>query len=87
MQSLCSDFQKTKRCVFGLKNMAKPFRIQGIWKCHNCFLISKTFMSAYFFAHFWRRLTMFGGEVSNLPKASASEAEDKCGDYAVYMKA
>jgi hypothetical protein len=32
-------------------------------------------------------LTMFGGEVSNLPKASASEAEDKCGDYAVYMKA
>jgi len=30
---------------------------------------------------------MFGGEVSNLPKASASEAEDKCGVYAVYMKA
>jgi hypothetical protein len=30
---------------------------------------------------------MFGDEVSNLPKASASEAEDKCGDYAVYMKA
>jgi len=30
---------------------------------------------------------MFGGEVSNLPKASASEAENKCGDYAVFMKA
>jgi hypothetical protein len=29
---------------------------------------------------------MFGGEVSNLPKASASEAEDKCGDYAVYIE-
>jgi len=30
---------------------------------------------------------MFGGEVSYLLKASASEGEDKCGDYAVYMKA
>jgi hypothetical protein len=30
---------------------------------------------------------MFGGEVNNLQKASASEAEDKCGDYAVFMKA
>ncbi len=70
---LCrSVFQKRKCCVFGFQDATKPFHIQGIWDTLHWFDASKKVMSTSFFVHFNRRLTMFGGETSDLLKASAS---------------
>ena len=75
-----SVFQKRKRCDFGFLDAAKPFQIQDISESLHRFDISKKYLSASFFEHFNRRLTMFGGETSNLLKAPASLADAGVGD-------
>ena len=75
-----SAFQKRKRCDFGFTGAAKPLQIQDILKCLHWFDITKKNMSASFFEHFNRRLTMLGGETSNLLKAPASLADAGFGD-------
>jgi len=67
-----SVFQKRKRCDLKFSDAAKPFQIQDILEHLHRFDVSKKVVSASFFVHFNRRLTMFGGETSNLLKASAS---------------
>ena len=75
-----SVFQKRKRCHFGFTGAAKPLQIQDILKCLHWFDVSKINMSISFFVYFNRRLTMFGGETSNLPKASSSLDDDCYGE-------
>ena len=86
MQSLFWLSENEAVCVW-IKEYDQTLQDSRYLEVPPLFSHFKNFHVRIFFAHFWRRLTMFGGEVSNLPKASASEAEDKCGDYAVYMKA
>ena len=75
-----SVFQKRKHSDFGFSDAAKPFQIQDILESLHRFDISKKNLSASFFEHFNRRLTMFGGETSNLLKASSSLADDCYGE-------
>ena len=81
-----SVFQKRKHCDFGFLDAAKPFQIQDISESLHRFDISKKYLSASFFEHFNRRLTMFGGETSDLLKAPASLADAGFGDKSVYVK-
>ena len=70
-----SVFQKRKHFDFGFSDAAKPFQIQDISESLHRFDISKKKPVSIFFEHFNRRLTMFGGETSNLLKATASLAD------------
>ena len=63
-----------------------PFRFKIFGTLFVDSAIQKKSCPHFFFVNVNRRLTMCGGDTSNLLKASASSADDGCAEYAVCMK-
>ena len=71
---------------FGFKDATKPFQIRDIWDGLYRLAVPKNHICIFFFVNFNRWLTMLDGETNNLLKAGASQADHRCGEYAVGMK-